>query len=112
MIEAYCKLHDLGYAHSVECWLDDDLAGGLYGISLGGVFFGESMFSKASNSSKIALVHLVEKLQEWNFDLIDCQMKTEHLLQFGARDIPGPEFHKLLAISLSRGTQTGKWGFT
>ncbi|UCD66003.1 MAG: leucyl/phenylalanyl-tRNA--protein transferase [Deltaproteobacteria bacterium] len=112
MIEAYCHLHDLGFAHSVECWQDDKLSGGLYGISLGGVFFGESMFSRESNSSKIGLVHLVHKLREWDFDLIDCQMKTEHLIQFGAREIPGAEFQKLLAKSLSRQTQTGKWHLT
>jgi leucyl/phenylalanyl-tRNA--protein transferase len=111
MKAAYCILHDMGYAHSVECWLDDKLAGGLYGIYLGGVFFGESMFSKESNSSKLALVYLVNKLQEWDFDLIDCQMKTEHLIQFGAREIPGPEFKKLLAKSLSRDSQIGKWEF-
>ena len=112
MKAAYCILHEMGYAHSVECWLDDELAGGLYGISLGGVFFGESMFSKESNSSKLALVYLMKKLREWDFDLIDCQMKTEHLLQFGAREIPGPEFQKLLAISLSRNTHIGKWKLT
>lgn len=112
MKTAYCILHEMGYAHSVECWLDAELAGGLYGISLGGVFFGESMFSKESNSSKLAMVYLMKKLQEWDFDLIDCQMKTEHLLQFGAREIPGPEFQKLLAISLSRKTHTGKWELT
>ncbi|MEN8231232.1 MAG: leucyl/phenylalanyl-tRNA--protein transferase [Thermodesulfobacteriota bacterium] len=109
MIEAYCHLHDMGYAHSVECWLDDDLVGGLYGISLGSTFFGESMFSKEPNSSKIALVHLMNKLQEWNFDLIDCQMKTEHLMQFGAREIPGNEFQRLLDKSSARDDQKGKW---
>jgi leucyl/phenylalanyl-tRNA--protein transferase len=109
MIEAYCRLHEMGYAHSVECWLDDELAGGLYGISLGGMFFGESMFSREPNSSKIALVCLVKKLQEWNFDLIDCQMKTEHLIQFGAREIPGNKFQELLDKSLSGSMQKMKW---
>ena len=109
MILAYSHLHDMGYAHSVECWQDDELAGGLYGVSLGGFFFGESMFSRQPNSSKIALVSLVKKMLEWDFDLIDCQMKTTHLEQFGAREIPGPEFQKLLAKSMSRPTQTGKW---
>ncbi len=109
MIEAYCQLHDMGYAHSVECWQDDKLAGGLYGISLGRVFFGESMFSRQPDSSKIALVSLVKKITEWDFDLIDCQMKTAHLMQFGAREIPGPEFQKLLAKSMSYPPQTGKW---
>lgn len=109
MIEAYCRLHDMGFAHSVECWLNEKLAGGIYGISLGGTFFGESMFSREPNSSKVALVALVSKLKAWDFDLIDCQMKTKHLLQFGAREIPGQEFQKLLAKSLSRLTQEGRW---
>jgi leucyl/phenylalanyl-tRNA--protein transferase len=109
MIDAYSQLHHLGFAHSVECWLGDKLAGGLYGISLGGIFFGESMFSRESNSSKVALVALVNKLQEWDFDLIDCQMKTPHLMQFGAREIPGSEFQKLLARSLSHPTKIGPW---
>ena len=109
MLEAYCILHNMGYAHSVECWHEEELAGGLYGISLGKIFFGESMFSKRSNSSKIALVHLVHKLQDWNFDLIDCQMKTAHLMQFGAREIPGVHFQKLLEKNISYPDQTGKW---
>ena len=109
MLEAYCTLHDMGYAHSVECWLDTELAGGLYGISLGKIFFGESMFSKQPNSSKIALVHLMQKLQEWNFDLIDCQMRTEHLMQFGAREIPGNHFRKLLEKNIACPNQKGKW---
>ena len=109
MIAAYSLLHDMGYAHSVECWQDRELAGGLYGLSLGGVFFGESMFSRQPNSSKAALVSLVKKLQGWDFDLIDCQMKTAHLMQFGAREIPGPEFQALLAKSIQRPTQKGKW---
>jgi leucyl/phenylalanyl-tRNA--protein transferase len=109
MIAAYSLLHDMGYAHSVECWQEGELAGGLYGLSLGGVFFGESMFSRQPNSSKAALVSLVKKLQGWDFDLIDCQMKTAHLMQFGAREIPGPEFQALLAKSIQRPMQTGKW---
>ena len=109
MQKAYCRLHEMGYAHSTECWLDDELAGGLYGISLGSVFFGESMFSKEPNSSKVALVYLIKKLQEWNFDLIDCQMKTVHLMQFGAREIQGGEFRKLLTKSSARSDQKGKW---
>jgi len=109
MLEAYCLLHDMGYAHSVECWLDDELAGGLYGISLGSVFFGESMFSNQPNSSKVALVFLIKKLQEWKFDLIDCQMKTEHLMQFGAREIQGDEFQKLLTKNIVSSDLKGKW---
>ena len=109
MIEAYCLLHDMGYAHSIECWLNDELAGGLYGISLGGIFFGESMFSIQPNCSKIALVSLMKKLQEWNFDCIDCQMKTEHLMQFGAREIPGTEFQEVLGKSIVQDDHKGKW---
>ena len=109
MLEAYCTLHDMGYAHSVECWHEEELAGGLYGISLGKIFFGESMFSIRPNSSKIALVHLVHKLQEWNFDLIDCQMKTEHLMQFGAREIQGNNFRNLLKKNVACPDQKGKW---
>jgi len=109
MIRAYCRLHELGYAHSVECWLGEELAGGLYGISLGGIFFGESMFSREPNSSKVALVHLVEKLQQWGFDLIDCQMKTRHLMQFGAREIPGEEFQEILERSIAGAMVADKW---
>lgn len=109
MIKAYCALHDLGFAHSTECWLGDRLAGGLYGVSLGGVFFGESMFSCEANGSKTALVGLAKQLLAWNFDLIDCQVKTAHLLQFGAREIPGSRFRELLAKSMSRPTLRGSW---
>jgi leucyl/phenylalanyl-tRNA--protein transferase len=109
MIDAYCRLHDMGFAHSIECWHGDELVGGLYGIALGGIFFGESMFSSRPDSSKTALVHLMKKLREWDFDLIDCQMRTEHLLQFGAREIPGEEFRKLLNRSMSRPDSEGSW---
>ena len=108
MIEAYTLLHEMGYAHSVECWLDDELVGGLYGIALGKIFFGESMFSRQSNASKVAFVYLAEKLLERGFDLIDCQLKTEHLMQFGAREIPGAEFQDLLAKSVDF-TNRDKW---
>ena len=109
MVEAYCRLHEHGYAHSVEYWRDDKLAGGLYGVSLGGVFFGESMFSRESNGSKIALAALVERLKEWNFDFIDCQMKTEHLLSMGAMEIPGAVFYEWLDASTRRPTRLGSW---
>ena len=108
MIKAYTQLHEQGYAHSVECWLDDELVGGLYGIALGRIFFGESMFSRQSNASKVAFVYLAEKLLEKGFDLIDCQLKTEHLMQFGAREIPGAEFQDLLAKSVNF-TNRDKW---
>lgn len=109
MRDAYIQLHELGYAHSVECWSEERLAGGLYGVSLGGVFFGESMFSRDRDSSKVALVHLVELLTLWEFDLIDCQLPTEHLKSLGAREISGPDFYDLLQRSLSKETRRGSW---
>ena len=92
MIAAYCELHQLGYAHSVETWIDGNLAGGLYGVSIGRMFYGESMFSHASNASKIALAHLARQLERWQFGMIDCQMNTPHLGSLGAREIPRSEF--------------------
>ncbi len=92
MIAAYCELHRLGYAHSVETWMDGELVGGLYGMALGRMFYGESMFSQRSNASKIALAHLAAQLKRWNFGMIDCQMNTPHLASLGAREIPRNEF--------------------
>ena len=109
MIEAYCKLHDLGYAHSVECWQEGNLAGGLYGVSLGGVFFGESMFSLKPDSSKAAMAALVEKLRYWEFDMIDCQIGTPHLKSLGAEDISGAEFWERLSLSVDKPTMVGNW---
>ncbi|MDH4320514.1 MAG: leucyl/phenylalanyl-tRNA--protein transferase [Desulfobulbaceae bacterium] len=109
MIEAYCRLHELGFAHSVECWRGEDLVGGLYGVSLGGTFFGESMFSLAPNSSKIALAALCRRLADWDFDLIDCQMKTAHLLRLGAEEIDGNEFATRLTASLAKPTRRKPW---
>ncbi|MBU0483086.1 MAG: leucyl/phenylalanyl-tRNA--protein transferase [Proteobacteria bacterium] len=97
MITAYCRLHDLGHAHSVESWQDDKLVGGLYGVSIGKIFFGESMFSRVTDSSKVALAALVNKLESWGFTCIDCQVNTPHLISLGAREIPGEEFYHLLA---------------
>jgi leucyl/phenylalanyl-tRNA--protein transferase len=92
MVEAYCELHRLGYAHSVEVWSDEALIGGLYGVALGRVFFGESMFHRATDASKIALVHLVQKLRVSKFGMLDCQMHTPHLASLGAREIARNEF--------------------
>ncbi|HXU94134.1 MAG TPA: leucyl/phenylalanyl-tRNA--protein transferase [Gallionella sp.] len=92
LIEAYCALHELGYAHSVETWLDGELVGGLYGIAIGRMFYGESMFSRRSDASKIALAHLARQLGRWQFGMIDCQMNTPHLASLGARAIPRSEF--------------------
>ena len=111
IIKAYCKLHESGFAHSVEVWYQSELAGGLYGVSLGRCFFGESMFTRISNASNIALVKLVGYLEKLSFDLIDCQVTTEHLIRFGAREIPRTLFLKQLATSLNAPTQRGKWEY-
>jgi len=96
MIEAYNKLHQQGIAHSVECWQDNQLVGGLYGMAIGKIFFGESMFSTASDSSKIALVALCRQLSHWDFPLIDCQVYSEHLVSLGAEEIPRDSFNRYL----------------
>lgn len=109
MQDAYIQLHKLGYAHSVECWKDGALAGGLYGVALDKVFFGESMFSRVSNSSKLALIHLVAHLGERDFQLIDCQMTTQHLLRLGAKEIPGRQFSTLLQQYIQTTHPDGTW---
>jgi len=109
MVEAYQKLHDLGHAHSVECWQEGKLVGGLYGVSLGAAFFGESMFSLVRDSSKVALAGLVDRLKGWDFELIDCQVGTGHLQRLGAREIPGEEFSHRLARAVARPSRQGKW---
>ena len=111
MIAAYRKLHEKGYAHSVEAWYGGELAGGLYGISLGGCFFGESMFTRVTNASKVAFVHLMRQLSDWSFDLVDCQVTTDHLIRFGASEIPRDLFVKRLNRSLTLPTRRGKWQF-
>jgi leucyl/phenylalanyl-tRNA--protein transferase len=92
MIAAYSALHRIGFAHSVETWMDGELVGGLYGMSIGRMFYGESMFSRRSDASKVALAHLTAQLRRWNFGMIDCQMNTPHLSSLGAREIPRTEF--------------------
>ena len=99
MQAAYIRLHESGHAHSVECRLDGELVGGLYGVSIGRVFFGESMFARTSDASKVAFVWLVRQLQRWDFHLVDCQVHTGHLASLGARDIPRQEFSRMLADS-------------
>ncbi len=106
MQKAYEELHRAGYAHSVECWLDGELAGGLYGVQLGNVFFGESMFTTISNGSKAALAALVINLQQQGVALIDCQMTTDHLVTFGAREIEGSEFRRLLQLHIPQNITT------
>ncbi|MEW5707544.1 MAG: leucyl/phenylalanyl-tRNA--protein transferase [Pseudomonadota bacterium] len=111
MMEAYEGLHRAGYAHSVETWIDGELAGGLYGVALGRAFFGESMFYLVPDASKIALVHLARQLERWGFGLIDCQMTTPHLRSLGAREIPRSDFTRRLAELVNYGGVTGKWRF-
>ena len=111
MIDAYCNLHESGFAHSVEVWQGGDLAGGLYGVSLGKCFFGESMFTRVSNASNIGLVKLLEHLKKLSFDMIDCQVATEHLTRFGARQIPRIRFLNQLEKSLKAPTIKGKWDY-
>ncbi len=109
MQEAYINLHGLGYAHSVESWLGEKLAGGLYGVSLGKAFFGESMFHLKSDASKVALATLVEKLKNWGFHFIDSQMTTEHMLNLGAKELSRRMFLKRLHSALRHPTKRGRW---
>ena len=111
MMGAYGKLHELGFAHSVEAWFKGELAGGSYGVSIGKCFFGESMFTRVNNASKVALVALVDYLRKMSFDMIDCQITTGHLMRFGAREIPRNLFLTLLKKSLSAPTIKGQWAF-
>ena len=100
IFESYCMLHDAGFAHSVEAWHEGKLAGGLYGVALGGAFFGESMFHHVTDASKVALAALVERLRSRGFALLDTQWTTEHLEQFGAVEIPRGRYLRLLARAL------------
>ncbi len=109
MIAAYTQLHRAGFAHSVECWREGKLAGGLYGVSLGNIFFGESMFHRITNASKVALARLVNQLKHWGFHSIDCQMPTVHLEVFGAKAISRNNFLDLLKVALKQPTRQGSW---
>lgn len=109
MKAAYCQLHESGFAHSVEAWHNRDLAGGLYGVSMGKCFFGESMFTRVNDASKVALVFLSEYLKSLSFDMIDCQMTTGHMIRFGARKIPRDLFLEQLKQSLNVPDLKGKW---
>jgi leucyl/phenylalanyl-tRNA--protein transferase len=111
MIEAYTRLHELGYVHSVETWDRGRLAGGLYGISLGAAFFGESMFSHATDASKVALARLADQLRHWGFGFIDCQLPSDHLYSLGAEDVPRARFLALLAAALEADERRGQWRF-
>jgi leucyl/phenylalanyl-tRNA---protein transferase len=101
IIESYCALHDLGFAHSVETWQDGTLVGGLYGVALKGAFFGESMFHRARDASKVALVALVARLRARGFVLLDTQWVTDHLVQFGAIDLPRRRYLRMLEDALT-----------
>lgn len=109
MIDAYCALHESGYAHSIETWSKGKLEGGLYGLALGKCFFGESMFSNKSNASKVAFVYLVEYLKKESFMMIDCQVTTAHLERFGAREIPRQDFLKQLDHAMKWPTDNRSW---
>ena len=111
MANAYIELHRAGFAHSAETWLGDELVGGVYGIAIGRVFFGESMFSTVTDASKAAFIQLVEQLQRWSFELVDCQIESAHLNSLGSRPISRLEFTKLLEHSCSQVGKTGKWQF-
>ena len=100
ILDAYCELHRIGHAHSVEAWSENKLVGGLYGVTLGGVFFGESMFSRQTDASKVCLVILVERMRARGFKLLDTQFTTDHLKRFGAIDVSRKEYEKLLATAL------------
>ncbi len=109
MRAAYCELHRRGHAHSFEAWRDGELVGGLYGIAIGRIFFGESMFSRADDASKVALAHLATQLRAWKFTLIDCQQDTPHLRRLGARSIARPRFRDILAANVDATGRTGAW---
>ncbi len=109
MKQAYKQLHEMGVAHSVECWLDEKLVGGLYGVALGQVFFGESMFTRVTDASKVTFVHLVKQLTLWNFKLIDCQIYSAHLESLGAESIRREQFIHLLDQYCEEPGKPGLW---
>lgn len=111
MRRAYVNLHRAGYAHSIEAYLGAELAGGLYGVALGRAFFGESMFYRVSNASKVALVCLMRQLGRWEFGMMDCQMETAHLATLGAREIPRSEFTRALKVLVNYPARTAPWSF-
>ena len=109
MIDAYISLHEAGYAHSVETYYEGKLAGGLYGVAIGGVFFGESMFHLMSDASKVALYYLVERLRVWGFDFIDSQVPNSHMKRMGGKEVPRERFLAMLGESVNKKTIVGKW---
>jgi leucyl/phenylalanyl-tRNA--protein transferase len=111
MIDAYTRLHQKGIAHSAETWINGELVGGLYGVALGRMFYGESMFTSVSDASKIAFVHLVWQLKRWGFGMIDCQMKTTHLATFGAHEIPRADFMRRVSNLIQYSPAPISWQF-
>ena len=111
MREGYCRLHELGFAHSVEAWDGDELVGGLYGVALGGMYFGESMFTRRSDASKVAFLALCRQLKAWGFDIVDSQVYTDHVARFGARDIPRSDYLRLLNERILTRGRPGRWRF-
>ena len=109
MLEAYSDLHRLGHAHSIEAWQDGELAGGIYGLAIGAVFFGESMFTRQTDAGKIALIALCKQLQRWSFGVLDCQVSSPHLVRMGARDISRQEFEQRLAEGVAETRPAGVW---
>ena len=109
IVAAYTRLHEMGFAHSVESWREGQLVGGLYGVALGQAFFGESMFARETDASKVALVHLVERLRRADFRVIDCQQNTAHLASLGAREIPRADFARLLQESIQYPLSGERW---
>ena len=109
IVEVFCELHEMGFAHSIETYKDGELVGGLYGLSLGAAFFGESMFSRVSDASKVALVHLGQIAQEFGFDFIDCQIPSAHLKRLGAVEISRVRFLEELEKALQKPGRYGKW---
>jgi leucyl/phenylalanyl-tRNA--protein transferase len=103
------ELHEMGYAHSVEVWDGDDLVGGLYGLALGRMFFGESMFARKSNASKFALIKLCQRLTKEGFTMIDCQQETAHTISMGAEMLSKESFYKVIKNNLLENTRVGKW---
>ena len=111
MIAAYTRLFEAGYAHSVETWREGRLVGGLYGVAIGRMFYGESMFSREPDASKVALVRLARQLARWGFGLIDCQMETAHLASLGARTLPRADFVERVAEWVNLPHRPGPWSF-
>lgn len=111
MVNAYLHLHALGYAHSVEAWVEDRLVGGLYGVAVGRFYAGESMYTEEADASKVAFVHLVRQLGRWGFPLVDCQVHTAHLERFGAREIPREQYLERCFDLCNQPGRPGRWSF-